>query len=298
MGLEDILKSVRNKNLFFTSDIREALNGTDVIYIAVPTPTKLQGEGCGRAYDMSYIEGVARSISSYYNNIELKQDVIIVEKSTVPILTHRMLQEIILSNQSIPNNRDRFVVVSNPEFLAEGTTIENLSNPDRLVFGCDRPDILELLLTLHQNIPPEKIITASTISSEMSKLVANCFLAQRVSSINSISLLCEHTGGDVIEIQKCIGSDSRIGNKFLNASVGFGGSCFKKDLLALIYLAECEGLTEVADYWRQVVKLNEYRKHQFFAMIVSNAASVVRQHAEEPQGKKDLRARSQLQEEH
>ena len=139
---------------------------------------------------MSYIEAVARSISSYYNNITLKKDVIIVEKSTVPILTHRMLQEIIVSNQSIPDNRDRFVVVSNPEFLAEGTTIENLSNPDRLVFGCERPDVVQLLLTLHRYIPAERIITASTISSEMSKLVANCFIAQRVSSINSISLLC------------------------------------------------------------------------------------------------------------
>lgn len=266
-NLEETIAKVHKKNLTFSSEIDAALTKTSVIFLALPTPTKTEGENAGKAYDLSYTEKGVNNIIDFYNEHpdKIADRVVIVEKSTVPIGTSQMITNIIQS-VAIPEIRDKFVVASNPEFLAEGSAINDLMKPDRVVLGVRENDDVSKLLQLY-GYTKDRIIQTNQSSSELSKLVANCFLAQRVSSINSIAILCEEYQADVKEVKKCIAADTRIGDKFLNSSVGFGGSCFQKDILALIYLAESKGLTEVADYWNAVIKMNDHRKKKFFQRV-------------------------------
>jgi UDPglucose 6-dehydrogenase len=271
-GLDAVVASARGRNLHFTTDLRPAIAAADLIFVSVGTPTKTYGIGAGRAADLRYIEAAARLIAEVSQGHK-----IIVEKSTIPVKTASAIRTIITANST----RDcTFEVLSNPEFLAEGTAVLDLENPDRILIGGD-PSItgnaaVEALASIYARwIPRERIITTNLWSSELSKLVANAFLAQRISSINSISALCETTGADVDEVARAIGSDSRIGPKFLKSSVGFGGSCFQKDILNLVYLCESFGLPEVADYWRQVVQLNDWQKSRFVEKIVRTLFNTV-----------------------
>ena len=271
-GLGAVVDSARGRNLHFTTDIRVAIAAADLIFVSVGTPTKSYGIGAGRAADLRYIEAAARLIA------EVSQgNKIIVEKSTIPVKTASAIKTIIAANSTAGST---FEVLSNPEFLAEGTAIADLENPDRILIGGETTDsgnlAVEALASIYARwIPRERIITTNLWSSELSKLVANAFLAQRISSINSISALCEATGADVDEVARAIGTDSRIGPKFLKASVGFGGSCFQKDILNLVYLCESFGLPEVADYWRQVVQLNDWQKSRFVEKIVRTLFNTV-----------------------
>jgi UDPglucose 6-dehydrogenase len=263
-GLDEIVKKVRGKNLIFSTDVRGAIAAADIVFVAVNTPTKSYGVGAGRAADLRFIESVARTIAECATTSK-----IIVEKSTIPVKTAETIKDILAAN----GKGLSFPVLSNPEFLAEGTAIVDLQNPDRVLIGGERtPEgaaaVSKLVDVYARWVPRERIITTNLWSSELSKLVANAFLAQRISSINSISALCEATGADVDEVANAIGRDSRIGPKFLKASVGFGGSCFQKDILNLVYLCEHFGLPEVAHYWEGVVKMNDWQKHRFTAKIV------------------------------
>ena len=263
-GLNDIVQSIRGRNLFFSTDIDKAIEESDIIFLSVNTPTKTYGEGAGKASDLKFIESAIRRIAAIAKN-----DKIIVEKSTIPVRTAEKIRRILSSNAHGCN----FEVLSNPEFMAEGTAIQDLKHPDRILIGGNQTDsgkaAIKKLSDLYAHwVPKNKIITQHLWSSELSKLTANAFLAQRISSINSLSALCEKSGADIDEIAMSIGADSRIGPKFLKSSVGFGGSCFKKDLLNLVYLCEYFGLPEVAHYWNQVVEMNEYQKHRFSHLIV------------------------------
>ncbi len=258
-GLLEVVKRTRNKNLFFSTDIPKEINEADIVFVSVNTPTKTFGEGKGKASDLQYLEKTAHAIVAASDSSK-----IIVEKSTLPVRTAEAIEKILNSNAK----GIRFDVVSNPEFLAEGTAIKDLENPDRVLIGSRETEsglkARQTLVDVYKNwVPDERIIRSNVWSSELSKLVANAFLAQRISSINSISALCEKTGADVKEISRAIGADSRIGNKFLNASIGFGGSCFKKDILNLVYISESLGLTEVAEYWENVIKMNDYQEKRF-----------------------------------
>lgn len=271
-GLDEVVTSARGKNLHFTTDIRSAIAAADIIFVSVGTPTKSYGIGVGRAADLRYIESAARLIAEVSEGNK-----IIVEKSTIPVKTASAIKTILAANS--PHGA-KFQVLSNPEFLAEGTAISDLNDPDRILIGGETtPEgnaAVEALVSVYANwIPRERIITTNLWSSELSKLVANAFLAQRISSINSISALCEATGADVDEVAKAIGSDSRIGPKFLKASVGFGGSCFQKDILNLVYLCESFGLPEVAAYWDQVIKINDWQKSRFVEKIVRTLFNTV-----------------------
>jgi len=264
-GLSDIIKKTRGKNLFFSSNISEAIERSQMIFMAVNTPTKTYGRGKGMASDLTYIEKCARQIAKFS-----KSDKIIVEKSTLPVRTAETIKDILKSS----NNNSHFEVLSNPEFLAEGSAIEDLSKSDRVLIGGDQTVLgikaINLLVDIYRNwIPADKIVTTNLWSSELSKLIANALLAQRISSINSVSAICELTGADVQEVSKAVGSDSRIGSRFLNASVGFGGSCFQKDILNLVYLCQSYGLNEVADYWMGIIKINNYQKKRFTDKIIS-----------------------------
>ena len=258
-GLDDVVRAARDRNLFFSTSIEESIKAADIIFVSVNTPTKTFGLGAGMAADLQYWERTARQILECSESSK-----IIVEKSTLPVKTALAMERILTSN----HNRIRFDVLSNPEFLAEGTAIEDLLNPDRVLIG-SRLDENGLkaqreLVSIYANwVAPEKIVTADIWSSELSKLVSNAYLAQRISSINAISALCEKTDADVKNVARAVGMDSRIGPRFLNASVGFGGSCFKKDILNLVYLCRFYGLEEVAEYWESVVKINDYQKEQF-----------------------------------
>jgi UDPglucose 6-dehydrogenase len=264
-GLDDIVTDARGRNLFFSTDIEKGIKESDIIFVSVNTPTKTFGEGAGMASDLQYWEKTARQILDCAESSK-----IIVEKSTLPVRTARAMERILTSN----GNHIHFDVISNPEFLAEGTAIRDLENPDRVLVGSRetetgrkaRGEIVEIYRNWVQE---EKIITSNIWSSELSKLVANAFLAQRISSINSISALCEKTEADISEVSKAVGLDRRIGDKFLNSSIGFGGSCFKKDILNLVYLCRQYGLNEVADYWENVVKINEYQKQRFVLTILN-----------------------------
>jgi len=263
-GLLETVKSARGKNLFFTTDIDQTIKDSDIIFISVNTPTKDYGEGKGRSADLKYIESCARNIAKVGGG-----DKIVVEKSTVPVRTAQMVKEILSS----ADNGYSYQVLSNPEFLAEGTAIADLENPDRVLIGGETTDaglqaVDQLVNVYAQWIDRDKIITTNLWSSELSKLTANAFLAQRISSINAISALCEATGADVDEVANAIGTDSRIGPKFLKSSVGFGGSCFQKDILNLSYLCQHFGLPEVADYWNQVVQMNDHQKNRFVQRIM------------------------------
>lgn len=271
-GLDSVVASARGRNLHFSTDIKAAIAAADLIFVSVGTPTKSYGIGAGRAADLRYIESAARLIAEVANGHK-----IIVEKSTIPVKTASAIKTILASNC---NSGSTFQVLSNPEFLAEGTAIADLENPDRILIGGETtPEGLaavESLVSVYARwIPRGKIITTNLWSSELSKLVANAFLAQRISSINSISALCEATGADVDEVARAIGSDSRIGPKFLKSSVGFGGSCFQKDLLNLVYLCDSFGLPHVAEYWRQVIHMNDWQKSRFVEKIVRTLFNTV-----------------------
>ena len=270
-GLQEVVESARGRNLFFSTDVRKAIREADIIFVSVGTPTKTYGVGAGRAADLKYIESAARMIAE-----EAEGSKIIVEKSTIPVKTAEAMLTILRSN----SKNGTFQVLSNPEFLAEGTAIEDLENPDRVLIGGEQtPDglaAIEKVVSIYARwIPREKILTTNLWSSELSKLVANAFLAQRISSINSISALCEATGADVDEVARAIGKDSRIGPKFLKASVGYGGSCFQKDILNLTYLCQHFGLPEVAAYWESVVKINDWQKARFSGRIVRDLFNTV-----------------------
>jgi len=264
-GLLEVVQSARGRNLFFSTAVEAAIRDSDIIFVSVGTPTKKHGVGAGRAADLRYIESAARQIASVATGRK-----IIVEKSTIPVKTAESIMTILSAN-AVPGFQ--FEVLSNPEFLAEGTAIEDLNNPDRVLIGGQETTTgrgaVDTLVSIYARwVPRERIITTNLWSSELSKLVANAFLAQRISSINSISALCEATGADVDEIARAIGHDSRIGPKFLKASVGYGGSCFQKDILNLTYLCGAFGLPEVAKYWESVVTINDWQKRRFAARIV------------------------------
>jgi len=265
-GLDEVVREARGRNLFFTTDVEGGIRDADIIFVAVNTPTKNYGVGAGRAADLRYVEAVARTIARI-----AKGPKIIVEKSTIPVKTSETIKDILAANGKV----GQFQVLSNPEFLAEGTAVADLFNPDRVLIGGERTpegdQAVALLSSVYARwVPKDRIITTNLWSSELSKLVANAFLAQRISSINSISALCEATGADVDEVGHAIGRDSRIGPKFLKASVGFGGSCFQKDILNLVYLCEKFGLPEVASYWESVVKMNDWQKHRFASQIINS----------------------------
>jgi len=265
-GLDKIIKKTRGKNLFFARDIEKQIKETDIIFVSVNTPTKTFGTGAGMAADLQYWEKTARQILE--NSQSSK---IVIEKSTLPVKTALAMEKIL----NLAKGKIRFDVLSNPEFLAEGTAIEDLENPDRVLIGSHETRSglkarQELVDIYSRWVPSEKIITSNIWSAELSKLVANAFLAQRVSSINSISALCEKTDADISEVAKAVGMDSRVGSKFLQAGIGFGGSCFKKDILNLVYLCSYYGLKEVADYWESVVKINEYQQDRFMANILGS----------------------------
>lgn len=270
-GLQEVVESARGKNLFFSTDVKAAIKEASIIFVSVGTPTKTYGVGAGRAADLKYIEAAARMIAEVAEGPK-----IIVEKSTIPVKTAEAMLTILRSN----SKNGTFQVLSNPEFLAEGTAIEDLNNPDRVLIGGEQtPEglaaIEEVVSIYARWIPRDRILTTNLWSSELSKLVANAFLAQRISSINSISALCEATGADVDEVGRAIGKDSRIGPKFLKASVGYGGSCFQKDILNLTYLCQHFGLPEVAAYWESVVKINDWQKARFSGRIVRDLFNTV-----------------------
>ena len=270
-GLDEVVRSARGRNLHFHTDVEGAIRSGDMIFVCVGTPTKTYGVGAGRAADLRYIESAARMIAAVSEGPK-----IIVEKSTIPVKTAEAMLTILRSNSTHGN----FQVLSNPEFLAEGTAIADLLDPDRILIGGERTPEGEAAMKALADVygrwvPRERIITSNIWSSELSKLVANAFLAQRISSVNSISALCEATGADVDEVAHAIGMDSRIGPKFLKASVGFGGSCFQKDILNLVYLCQHFGLPEVAAYWEGVVRMNDWQKDRFTRQIVNTLFNTV-----------------------
>ena len=266
-GLAEIIKKRRNQNLFFSSQVEDEIKNADMIFISVNTPTKTHGIGAGFASDLRWIESCARQIAKYAEG-----NTIIVEKSTLPVRTAEKIKSILdlsLKGNKAKNANPQFSVLSNPEFLAEGTAIDDLINPDRILIGGDDMEAIKLLEDIYSNwIDKNKILKTNIWSSELSKLIANAFLAQRISSINSVSALCEKTGANVIEVSRAIGMDSRIGNKFLNAGPGFGGSCFKKDILNLIYICEFYGLKEVAKYWESVLDINFWQQNRISSLII------------------------------
>ncbi len=266
-GLYDVVKQARGRNLKFTTDVPGAIRESNMCFISVNTPTKTFGIGAGRAANLEFVEKCARTIAEHSES-----DKVVVEKSTLPVRTAESVKRILRSSSS----GVKFDVLSNPEFLAEGTAIEDLLEPDRILIGGDNQVAIEKLADVYKHwVPDEKIIRTNLWSSELSKLAANAFLAQRVSSINAISALCEATGADVDEVAGAIGTDSRIGPRFLKSSVGFGGSCFQKDILNLVYLCDHFGLPEVARYWEQVVLMNDYQKRRFSTRIVKKMFNTV-----------------------
>ncbi|MDQ1336675.1 MAG: UDPglucose 6-dehydrogenase [Thermodesulfobacteriota bacterium] len=263
-GLDEIVKARRGKNLFFSTEVEQGIRESEIIFVSVNTPTKTFGAGAGMAADLQYWDKTARQIRAY-----AQSNKIIVEKSTLPVKTAQAMKRIL----TCEDNGIRFDVLSNPEFLAEGTAIRDLEAPDRVLIGSTvTPNGLrarDVLVEIYANwVHRDRIITSNIWSSELSKLVANAFLAQRISSINSISALCEKADADIEEVARAVGMDSRVGSRFLNASVGFGGSCFKKDILNLVYLCRYYDLKEVADYWEGVVRINDYQKERFMLKML------------------------------
>ncbi len=266
-GLAEIVEQTRGKNLFFSTEIDAAIDESEMIFISVNTPTKTFGKGKGMAADLKYVELCARNIAEV-----AKTDKIVVEKSTLPVRTAQAIKSILNNTGSDV----KFEILSNPEFLAEGTAIQDLLNPDRVLIGGESESAIESLANIYGSwVPQERILRTNVWSSELSKLTANAFLAQRISSINAISELCEHTEANVNEVARAIGMDSRIGSKFLNASIGFGGSCFQKDILNLVYIARSYNLNAVADYWEQVIILNDHQKRRFSDNLISTLYNTV-----------------------
>ncbi len=271
-GLRELISNARNKNLFFTSEIKKAIESADIVFISVNTPTKTKGLGAGKSSDLKWVEASAREVARFS-----KGHTIVVEKSTLPVRTAEAIQSILNSIDSNSSTKNKsFSVLSNPEFLAEGTAIKDLENPDRVLIGGDDQKSMDLLSQIYENwVPAEKILFTNIWSSELAKLTSNAFLAQRISSINSISAICEVTGADIREVSRAIGKDTRIGSKFLDSGPGFGGSCFKKDILNLVYLAEYYGLYEVAKFWEEVVNINKWHRHRISRLIVKKLLGTV-----------------------
>ena len=271
-GLSEVINEARDRNLFFSTNIENAIDDAEMIFISVNTPTKTYGAGKGMASDLKFVELCARQIAKV-----AKSNKIVVEKSTLPIKTAEAIQNI-LDNTG---NGVNFQILSNPEFLAEGTAIKDLTEPDRVLIGGDSSTkegkaAIQSLVDIYSSwVPKENILTTNVWSSELSKLVANAFLAQRVSSINSISELCDVTGANINEVSKAVGMDNRIGSEFLQASVGFGGSCFQKDILNLVYIAKSLGLIKVADYWHQVIKINDHQRFRFAKNIINTLYNTI-----------------------
>ncbi len=267
-GLAQIIKVSRGKNLHFSTQIKEKIEQADMIFISVNTPTKKSGVGAGKASDLKWVEACARQVANYS-----KGHTIVVEKSTLPVRTAEVIKSILEQSQvnsKYKSSTSTFDVLSNPEFLAEGSAIDDLINPDRVLIGGENENAIKLLNDIYLNwIPQEKILKTNIWSSELAKLTANAFLAQRISSINSIGALCEITGADIREVARAIGSDSRIGSKFLDSGPGFGGSCFKKDILNLVYLCEYFGIPEVGNFWNSVVTLNKWHQHRISKLITN-----------------------------
>ena len=264
-GLDDIVRTTRGKNLFFSTDIEGGIRNNDIIFVSVNTPTKTFGTGAGMAADLQYWEKTARQILQHSQSSK-----IVVEKSTLPVKTALAMEEIL----NYTKNSITFDILSNPEFLAEGSAIKDLDNPDRILIGCRETEsgyaARETLVEIYANwVPRENIITSNIWSSELSKIVSNAFLAQRISSINAVSALCEKTDADITEVSRAVGMDSRIGSNYLKASIGFGGSCFKKDILNLVYLCQYYGLHEVAHYWENVVRINQYQQERFILNMLN-----------------------------
>ena len=273
-GLSEIVKRCRNRNLFFSNLLEEKIKNADMVFISVNTPTKTKGFGAGKASDLKWVEVCARQVAKF-----ARGHTIVVEKSTLPVRTAEVIKSILESpiKGSLPDcNKSSFDVLSNPEFLSEGTAINDLANPDRVLIGGEKEEAIEALCEVYRNwVPDKKILKTNVWSSELAKLTANGFLAQRISSINSISALCEETGADVREVSRAIGSDSRIGSKFLESGPGFGGSCFKKDILNLVYLSEYFGLPEVAKFWEGVVNLNNWHQKRISRLVVKKLFGTV-----------------------
>ena len=263
-GLDQIIKRCRNRNLYFSKNIKENIANADMVFISVNTPTKTKGIGAGQAVDLKWVESSAREISLY-----AKGETIVVEKSTLPVKTAETIKKILISNKKNNKSELQFNVLSNPEFLAEGSAVNDLENPDRVLIGGEDKSSIEALKAIYLNwVPSEKIITTDLWSSELSKLIANAFLAQRISSINSVSAICESTGADIKDVALAIGSDKRIGKYFLNAGPGFGGSCFKKDILNLIYICNHYGLYDVSSYWEKTIEINNWQQKRISNIIV------------------------------
>ena len=264
-GLEELIAKTRNKNLFFSCNVKEAIESADIIFISVNTPTKSKGLGAGKSSDLKWVEASAREVAKYARGYT-----IVVEKSTLPVRTAEVIENILNSAETNSLREEiSFSVLSNPEFLAEGTAIKDLENPDRVLIGGDNKNAMIALSNIYKAwVPEEKIIFTNIWSSELAKLTSNAFLAQRISSINSISAICEVTGADIREVSRAIGKDTRIGSKFLDSGPGFGGSCFKKDILNLVYLAEYFGLKEVANFWESVVDINNWHQKRISDIVV------------------------------
>src|SRR5690606_17251133 len=270
-GLKEVVSEARGRNLFFSTDVDAAIQAADMIFISVNTPTKTYGKGKGMAADLKFVESCARQIARVATS-----DKIVVEKSTIPVRTASSIKNILSQGGDGKHPDVTFHVLSNPEFLAEGTAIKDLTNPDRVLIGGENEEAVAALKAIYASwVPNERILTTNLWSSELSKLTANAFLAQRVSSINAISELCEVTGANVDEVAKAVGMDSRIGPKFLKASVGFGGSCFQKDILNLVYIARTYQLDAVADYWEQVIIMNDHQKTRFAEKIIQTMYNTV-----------------------
>ena len=273
-GLSEIVKRCRNKNLFFSNLLEDKIKNADMVFISVNTPTKTKGVGAGKASDLKWVEVCARQVAKF-----ARGHTIVVEKSTLPVRTAEVIKSILESsaNNSYPDSTNSsFDVLSNPEFLSEGTAISDLTNPERILIGGENEEAIESLCEVYRNwVSDEKILKTNVWSSELAKLTANAFLAQRISSINSISALCEKTGADIREVSRAIGSDSRIGSKFLESGPGFGGSCFKKDIFNLVYLSEYFGLPEVANFWEGVVNLNNWHQKRISKLVVKKLFGTV-----------------------
>jgi UDPglucose 6-dehydrogenase len=266
-GLDAVVGRCRGRNLQFSTAVEEAIAAADLVFISVNTPTKTKGLGAGQASDLKWVEASARTVAK-----AAQGHTIVVEKSTLPVRTAEVIQEILASAEGAKS----FAVLSNPEFLAEGTAIADLEKPDRVLIGGQDPEAIEALAAIYgQWVAPQKILRTNLWSSELSKLTANAFLAQRISSINSIAAFCEATGANVREVARAIGADSRIGEKFLQAGPGFGGSCFQKDILNLVYLCRHYGLEEVAAYWEQVVRLNHWQQQRIARLVISKLFGTV-----------------------
>ena len=274
-GLAEIIKKCRDKNLFFSNAIQEKIKTADMVFISVNTPTKTKGFGAGKASDLKYVEACARQVAKYS-----KGHTIVVEKSTLPVRTAEVIKSILLGSKQSSDEtcpKKTFDVLSNPEFLSEGTAIKDLNQPDRVLIGGEKVEAMEALSRIYKHwVPEDKILKTNIWSSELAKLTSNAFLAQRISSINSISAICEATGADIREVTRAIGSDTRIGSKFLDSGPGFGGSCFKKDILNLVYLSSYFGLEEVASFWESVVELNNWHQHRISKLIVNKLFGTVR----------------------